>query len=111
MNDNEAVFFGFFIIGLVIFGVYAGYTQGQTDLIYKQKLGTVIIENWGDEGADMFLLINPITHGFYSDHETLEEAVLSALELYEHGQINRIIFDLNRDGIPDETLFEKAVAQ
>ena len=107
MNDNDTIFFGFFIIGLVIFGVYAGYTQGQTDLIYKEKLGSVVIEQWGD----LFLLVNPITHGFYSDHDTLEEAVLSALELYEHGQINRIIFDLNRDGVPDETLFERAVAQ
>ena len=96
------------LIGIIFFFglfLYIGYDVGVTETVNKQKTGSVIIEKWGD----LYLLINPFTGGFYSDHETLEEAVLSAVQLYEHGQINKIIFDLNRDGVPDETNFEKAM--
>ena len=97
---------GIFI--MVVFVCYLGYTLGVSETVNKQKMGSVIIQQWGDED-DLYLLINPFTGGFYSDHETLEDAVLHAVQLYEHGQVNKIIFDLNRDGVPDETYFEKAL--
>jgi len=110
MTQNEAFPFveACITFVLLVASCYLGYTLGGSDIEYKQKLGSVIIQQWGDED-DLYLLINPFTGGFYSDHETLEDAVLHAVQLYEHGQINKIIFDLNRDGVPDETYFEKAL--
>ena len=83
---------------LVAAGLCVGFISGLDSVEEKQRENSVIIQQWGDE---LYLLINPRTGGFYSDHKTLEEATLAALEMYEEGKIGVIIFDLNRDGKTD----------